>query len=227
MDKHNRSFMALGIFAAAYIVLAFAIPFVKNTVFWVSFAFSIIAIGLVALMIAKYPLGDNVRSRFYGFPLIGIALTYLVVQIAVGFVLMALAKIAPAWLSVVIYVLILAVSSIGFISSDAMRSEIEKMDEKLKADVTTMRDFQSKMATMLGRVGDEEAEKKIAELSEKMRYSDPVSNSSLTEIENELSALLDSLQQAVVDGDASATINLCNRAELTLAERNRLCKLGK
>ena len=49
----------------------------------------------------------------------------------------------------------------------------------------------------------------------------------IAEAEAELFACVDTLQQAVVDGDEAAIIELARKASLTLAERNRLCKLSK
>ena len=49
----------------------------------------------------------------------------------------------------------------------------------------------------------------------------------LEEIERELGLSLEELQKAVVDGDADGAMMLCTQIENTLAERNRLCKLGK
>ena len=42
-----------------------------------------------------------------------------------------------------------------------------------------------------------------------------------------LSAAVDELQAAYVDGDSDAVAQLCRKASALLAERNRLCKLNK
>lgn len=47
------------------------------------------------------------------------------------------------------------------------------------------------------------------------------------EIERELSAAVDELQSAIVDGDAENIPALARKASASLAERNRLCKLNK
>ena len=43
----------------------------------------------------------------------------------------------------------------------------------------------------------------------------------------DLTAAVDELQAAVVDGDNAAAKQLCVKVEAALAERNRLCKLNK
>ena len=65
------------------------------------------------------------------------------------------------------------------------------------------------------------------EMAEEFRYSDPVSSEALADIETELSACVDELQKAVVDGDSVSGRELCRKVSVTLTERNRLCKLNK
>jgi hypothetical protein len=60
-----------------------------------------------------------------------------------------------------------------------------------------------------------------------MRYSDPVSNDAIADAENELSAAVDVLQGAIVEGNAETIKLACRQATAALAERNRLCKLNK
>ena len=67
----------------------------------------------------------------------------------------------------------------------------------------------------------------IKALADEFRYSDPVSNDAIADAEADLSALVDELQIAVVDGDNGAVDKLCRKASAQLAERNRLCKLSK
>ena len=54
-----------------------------------------------------------------------------------------------------------------------------------------------------------------------------MSSPALEEIESELSDLLEQIQTAIQAQADSQIPSLCQRAEQLLAERNRLCKLGK
>ena len=112
---------------------------------------------------------------------------------------------------------------IGLVSAEAVVDEIKVQDETLKKSVSLMRALQSKvgqMATMC-------EEPAIKALAEELRYSDPVSSEAIADAEADLSAAIDALQQAVVEGDSAAIAQLCRKASLLLAERNRLCKLNK
>ncbi len=67
----------------------------------------------------------------------------------------------------------------------------------------------------------------VKRFSEDVRYSDPVSSDALAEIERDLSAAVEELQSAIVDGDNGAALQLVKKADNLLKERNRLCKLNK
>lgn len=229
MKNRIRTWIVIGIVFVVYTVLAFALPFEMNAVFWLSYVFSVVAIGAqVYLMHSAFETGDSPKSKFYGFPVANIGLTYLAVQLGLGLVMMIVGTFlpVPVWLPLVAYVVILAVAAIGFVAADAMREGVERQDVKLEADVTAMRALQSKVGGIVGLCGEElrqEAEK----LGEEFRFSDPISSDATKELEHELDTILGELQSAVVDGDSESAKALFRKASVTLMERNRLCKLNK
>ena len=219
-----RGIAALGILLILYILIVFLIPFVKTTVFWVSFVFTLIAFGVVAVSLyIAFVKNPDAKSRFYGFPIAKIGVIYGAAQLLVGLLFMALGKWAPVWLAVLVYAIALGAAVIGLISADAVREEIQRQDNKLKKDVSFMRNLQSKVNQMATQCAAPE----LRQFAEDIRYSDPVSSDALTDIEQELAAAVEELQAAVVDGDSESVAQLCRKASATLAERNRLCKLNK
>ena len=223
----TRVCIVLAVVLAVFCVVAFALPFVKNGVFWVSLIMGVVAIAAqLYVMKTAFAKGEGARSKFYGWPIARVGVIYLAAQLVLSLLFMGLAKWMPLWVVIVVCAVLLGAAVIGFIATDATRDEIERQDVKLKKDVTAMRDLQSKARAMVGQL-DGEAGKALEELSDKLRYSDPVSSDAVREIEEELAKCLDTLQQAVVDGDHDAVLTLCRKASLTLAERNRLCKLNK
>ena len=86
-----------------------------------------------------------------------------------------------------------------------------------------MRSLQSKVS-QLGSLSEHAALKALAE---EFHYCDPVSNDAIADVEADLSAAVDELQVAFVEGDQDAITQLCRKATALLAERNHLCKLNK
>ena len=232
MEKNNKNRQLIlgGVALALYLVLALAVPFPKTGAYWIAFVFGLIAIAAqVYVMKVAFQKGEPVKSKFYGYPIARIGIIYLIVQLAVSFVIMALgfAFKVPAWAAIVVCALVTGLSAIGMVSADIMREEIQRQDGKLKADVKPMRALQSKTASIAGLCSDAETKKALTDLAEKFRYSDPVSSDAVREIEASLTAAVDELQTAVVDGDLAAAKQLCVKIEAALNERNRICKLNK
>lgn len=225
MDKNwKRGAVCLGVLLALYLLLAFLIPFVKTAVFWFSFAFTLIAFGVTAYALyTAFLKKPDARSRFYGFPIARIGVLYGGVQLAVGLLFMALGKWIPAWLAVLVYAAMLGAAVIGLVSADAVVETIHTQDQKLKKDVTFMRSLQSKANQMAAQCSLPE----VKQFSEDVRYSDPVSSDALADIERDLSAAVEELQAAIVDGDNGAALQMVKKADNLLKERNRLCKLNK
>lgn len=220
--------VGLGVLLVLYILVAFLIPFVHTTTFWISFLFTLLAFGVVAaafhIAFIKHP---DARSKFYGFPIAKIGAIYGLVQLIAGIIFMALAVYVPVWVAVLVYAIALGAAVIGLISAEAVVEEIRIQDEKLKQDVALMRALQSKLNQMAAQCDDAGTAAVVKNFAEEMRYSDPVSSAALADIEADLSAAVDELQSAIVDGDSAVTKQLCRKASALLAERNRLCKLNK
>jgi len=223
-----RWIIGLGVLLVLYILVAFLIPFVHTATFWVSFLFTLIAFGVVAAsMYIAFIKNPDAKSRFYGFPIAKIGAIYALAQLIAGLLFMALAAIAPVWLAVLVFAVALGAAVIGLISAEAVVEEIHVQDKKLKKDVSLMRALQSKVNQMVSQCDDADAAAAVQKFAEELRYSDPVSSDALAEIEADLSAAVDELQSAIVDGDSAITKQLCRKACAILAERNRLCKLNK
>ena len=222
--EHIRIIVAFAVLLALYCLVAFLIPFVHTATFWVSFVFTLIAFAVVAASIyIAFVKNPDAKSKFYGFPIARIGVIYGLIQLAVGLLFMALSKWVPVWVAVLVYAIALGAAVIGLISAEAVVSEIQVQDEKLKKDVSLMRALQSKVNQMAAQ--SENAE--INALADEFRYSDPVSNDAIADAEADLAAAVDELQNAYVDGDSEAVAKLCRKATALLAERNRLCKLNK
>ena len=221
------------IFGAAlvvYNVIVFAVPFPKNAAFFVSWLFTLAAIGMqVCVVRTAFYRGEGVKSKFYGWPIARFGVMYLAVQLALGLVFMALGftLAVPVWLPLVLYIILLGVLAVGLIASDAMRDEIVRQDTALKRDVTCMSTLQSKTASMIQLAHDEQTRKLLEKFAEELRFSDPVSSASLRDIEADLTACVDELHQALTDGDEASIPLLERKAVSVLMERNRLCKLNK
>ena len=220
----TRSAICLGVLLLLYILLAFLIPFPKTAVFWLSFGFTLVAFAVTGwALYTAFLKKPGSTSRFYGFPIARIGVIYGGGQLVCGLVFMALGKWIPTWLAVLVYAAMLGAAVIGLMGAETVVDTIQSQDQKMKQDVRFMRDLQSKVNQMAAQCSLPE----VKQFCENIRYSDPVSSEALAEIDLDLSAAVDNLQSAIIDGDNIAIRQLAQKADNVLSERNRLCKLNK
>lgn len=220
----TRSAICLGVLLLLYILLAFLIPFPKTAVFWLSFGFTLVAFAVTGwAFYTAFLKKPGSTSRFYGFPIARIGVIYGGGQLLCGLAFMALGKWIPTWLAVLVYAAMLGAAVIGLMGAETVADTIHSQDQKLKQDVRFMRELQSKVNQMAAQCSLPE----VKQFCENIRYSDPVSSEALAEIDLDLSAAVDNLQSAIIDGDNIAIRQLAQKADNILSERNRLCKLNK
>ncbi len=228
MKNSTRSLIVIAIALVVFSVVAFAVPFAHTTAFWVAYGFGALAI-LFQLYIFKVSFAgdDDARSRFYGFPIARLGVYYLVAQLIVSVIEMALARVIPTGVAVAVNVLLLALAVVGCITVDAMRDEIIRQDGALKRNVGNVRELQSLSAALVGQCADASLKPTLQKLADEFRYSDPVSSEKTLELEEDMKVQLGDIQQALVEGDSDGAKKLCGKLMGCLAERNRVCSVSK
>lgn len=220
--------IAIVIMLAVWSVLSFAIPFAHTAPFWIGYALGMLAILVqLPIILVSFGRGENLRSRLYGFPIAHIGCAYLVAQLVLSLVAMAVGVVFSVWLLIVLETLLIAAAALGLLSTSAMRNEIQRQDLALQANVSCMRALQSKAVALLGQTQDQQVLPLLKQLSEELCYSDPVSSAVTSETEANLTICVDDIEKALIDGDMDSVAALCKKANALLVERNRLCRLNK
>ena len=229
MTKNGlRGYITLAIIFVVFSVIAFAAPFSMTAPFWIAYIFGVIAIAYqIYVFKISFAKGEDVKSKFYGFPIAKIGVVYLVAQLALSLVQMCLAAFIPVWIVIIINIIPVAVAAIGCIAADAMRDEIVRQDVQLKKDVSNMRALQSLSATLMGMCSDESLKSELQKLADEFKFSDPVSSDATKEIEKDLDVQMKELQKALIDRDFESAKGLCDKLICGLSERNRVCALNK
>lgn len=226
--KHrSRINLVLGIVLAFFLMLMFVLPFIRNNIFWASFLFGVISIGMQFYVQPKAFEGNNAISKFYGFPIARIGLFYMAGQFVLSLLMSALGQWVPLRIVVIIYVMALAIAAVGLIAADTVREEIEKLDRKLADNTSFMRNLRSKVGMILSQCEMEDVRNEIERFAESLRFSDPISNEAIRGIEQDLFSCVEDLQKEIINNDAKVALLLCRRADTILAERNQQCKLNK
>ena len=225
MSKNRaRLYVVLAILLILVSVIAFAVPVERTPVFWLSYAFAVIAIAVQAYSYPKAFGGDSVRSRFYGFPIARVTTIYLIIQLILSLAAMLLSGVAvvaiPSWAAVIVYALLLGLTLIGLITAEGVREEVERQETEKPKKTETMRGLQNKAAAMAASCENPELKSALDDLAEEFRYSDPVSSEATEKLEMRMDIMLDELRRG---GNAQ----LAQEVKQILAERNQICKQAK
>ena len=222
MKKNSsKGYAILGILLVLVSVLAFTVPLAKATAFWISYAFTVIAF-VAQIIIWKSALGrtEALKSKFLGFPVIHIGIVYLVVQI-IAFSVFLFIPTLPIWSAVVACAAIAGVFAVCLITSDVGRSEIERVSAKVQEKTFFIKQLQTEIELLADAETDVATKSALTQLAEKIRYSDPMSNEQIADIEDRITAKVAELKKA-----ADKTNCIVELSSL-FDERNRKCKLLK
>ena len=222
MKKNStKGYVILGIIFALISIIAFVVPTMKTATFWIAYVFTAIAI-VAQIVIWKNALGkeDTLKSKFLGLPVVHVGIVYLVVQI-VAFAVFVAVPALPIWSAIVACAAILGFSVIFMIAGEAGRGEIERVEAKVRKKVFFIKELQADVELLIDREADAEIKTALQQLAEKIRFSDPMSNNTLAEIE---SAIADRVTELKTGSDKMVIIH---ELDLLLAERNKKAKTLK
>ena len=142
LNKRQKQFIfILIIMAVVFSVLAFAIPFPKKSVFWITWIFEMLAFLLqIPIFKIAFDNANELKSKFLGFPIFRVGYIYLGVQTALSLSLFALGFIPkfPFWLAFILCVVVLAGGLICSITAEIARDEIREIETEQKKDTSFM-----------------------------------------------------------------------------------------
>lgn len=222
MKKNStKGYVILGILFALISIIAFAVPTSKTATFWIAYVFTAAAFA-AQIGIWKTALGkeETLKSKFLGFPIVHIGIVYAVIQV-IAFAVFMFVPTLPAWSVIVVCSIIAGVSAVCMISDNVGRNEIERVEAKVQKKVFYIRELQADIELLADNESDATVKTALTQLAEKIRFSDPMSNEQLADLENKISTKVAELKTA------SSKLVIITELNSLLAERNKKCKILK
>jgi hypothetical protein len=223
----NKGLLLAGfaVVAVVYNIFVFTIFSAEGKIFWASYAFTMMGLllsGAVTAVCIQRAL--SLRDLFLSWPLLNTAVMYAAVQLAASFVFMSMPS-AAATIAVLTQTGLLAAFLILSISAMFGGNVIDEVDKKQKEQTFFIQMTASDLEGLSARAVDRETKDKLQTLAESARYSDPISHTTLSGIEAEISERVRALsKQAAEGGNVTA---LCSEITLLLDERNAKCRFLK
>lgn len=221
MKNKNWGYVILGILLLLFSVIAFMIPTEKTGAFWIAYIFTVIAI-VAQIAIWKNTLGkeSKLKSKFLGLPVVHIGVVYLLTQIVV-FAIFAAVPALPTWSAIVACTVISGFSVIFMISGEVSRGEIERVEANVQKKVFFIKELQADVELLIEQEKDAEIKNALQLLAEKIRFSDPMSDDTLSKIEGTILAKASELKSS------SDKMPIIQELNLLFTERNNKCRILK
>ena len=127
----------------------------------------------------------------------------------------------PVWSAIVAGAVIAGSSAICMIAADVGRSEIEQVSAKAREGTFYIKQLQTDIESLADTETNAETKTALKQLAEKIRFSDPVRDTQIADIENRITAKISEMKSAT---DKSRIINELNSL---LDERNKKIKILK
>lgn len=210
-----------------YSIIVFLLPFHHTAVFGVEYVFSIVAlIYQVAIHIFVFSSAKSSNKNFLGFSIIYISASYLVVQLLVSVLFMALAT-PPMWLVLIISGGLLILSVIAVLLTSSATNYIGKYEDSTKEKIVFLKTLQFKIDSLIAKTDDTLVIKRLHTLSETIKYSDPISIPTLRSVETDIEQKADLLSALCEKQDWDTATKVIGELQEQLTIRNQKLKLLK
>lgn len=193
--------------------------------FWVGYIFITLAfIGQLAVSFFAFN-AKNMQKFFYKIPLICISWTGLVLTLIFGVLCMIIPNL-PNWVGIIACFAVLAFNAISLAKANIAADIVSETDNKIKAQTSFIKALIVDAESLMSRAQNETAKVAAKKVYDAVRYSDPVSNDSLSGIESEIAIKFNQFAGAITaNSDEIATI--ADELIVLITDRNKKCRLLK
>ena len=229
--RENKSILyVFGSVFVLYIAIFLLVPLNRTESVWGVFGFTCIAFLLSTILtIYVSQKGISSKSRIYGFSLMKIGIVYTIVQIIFSIIVYIVSFFMqiPIWISLIISIMILILFLLGMITGDATRNVIEKMEDEVQIQINKMNSIKQIVKSMQCASDNPEIVKTFTKLKETIIYSDPVSISQTSVVEDQIENCLVELKEYSADTNEEEYYEKVKKLHGLICERNEICKLNK
>ena len=187
--------------------------------FWIGYVFiTVMFVGQLLCSLKAFNTDDS-QKLFYNIPLIKVSYTGLIVSFVVGGLCMLISPL-PYWIGVIVCAVMLVLNVLSVVKATVAVEEVTRVDQKIKVQTFFIKSLTVDADTLMASAKSEAVKAECRKVYEAVRYSDPMSNEALSEIE-------ESIQLRFAEFSASPTAEMAEELLVLVAERNKKCKLLK
>ena len=230
MEKIKNRYNAFAIWSilvGVFNALVFILVKDKSPVFWVGYGFAMAAFAFQ--LITAYAIcgrKPSLKSVVIGIPLVWMSWLYLIIQLILSTILILIGgeRTTLPW---VLEILLTAAFLVTLLASAMAKVHIDKEDDSVAAKRFYLGSLQTDVQTLADSAQSAALRLALKNLSQTIRYSDPMSHESLASLENQIERMVYELSEQVRANDEAAAQETIIRIERSFADRNRKCKMLK
>ena len=194
--------------------------------FWTAWGF-ILAAFAGNLVCAYFAFkAQSLKKLFYNLPLVTVSYAGLIVMLVLGGALMLIPG-CPAWIAAVVCLIAAAVTAAAVVRADWAGKAADAVEEKVKTQTSFIKTLTVDAECLLDSAKSDAVKAECKKVFEAVRYSDPMSNDTLSSIEAEITVKMSEFTSAVVDDDATNAKDIADEFVILVGNRNKKCKLIK
>ena len=218
--------VALGLYnAILFLVAGFAD---HSPAFWISYVSVMLSAAVAMISLAVFSKSNLVvRDWFLGYPILRHTVIYVIIELVLSILFMALEHILPWVVSLVVQLLLLGIYVLLIMSCFFAKNIVEDIGKQVKGKTAFIKLLQADVVMLCELCSDMEAKKKFNELAEEVRYSDPMSSDLLLALEGQIQSRVTEARELLSNGDVEGALKLSSQAHALLKERNLKCKALK
>ena len=233
MTGTAKAIVAIGYFLglAMYNVCLFVIVGFEehNSPFWTGYGFmmgAFVLLGITVLLLRTRFVQP--RDWLFGYPVLKHSAIYLVVEFVLSSLFMCLDEVEMLWwIPFLVQLIVLSIHLFFLLSCFFVQEAIIGVQKQVKKATVFTGFLQANVETIAAKVQDPEAKKAFLKLAEQVRFSDPVSNPKLAELEQQINAHITNADYYVMNNDMENALRSCESAKILLEERNKKTKALK
>lgn len=207
-------------------LLVFTVFKNHSSVFWISYTFMTLAFAVqIISMFLSFKTAD-VETAFFGIPLASFSVYYLCAELVIGAIFMIFRQ-AGFTLALVIQAVVLAIFLVVAIVSLMARDTVREIGNNIKEKVADLRSVLIDVEMMRDGCSDPELKEKLRKLSETVKYSDPISNAAVADVEQRINRQVSELRAYLDNNQLADAAQACKELELLYAERNKKLAMSK
>lgn len=192
--------------------------------FWFSYGFLTVSVLLNFASLFTFDRKSGIDTVFMGIPLFFISIGFFVIEtfVAVVFMILAACNVqVPTTLVVVLQIILLAAYLVISILALMAKTFVSDIDKTIKKNVQSIRNLTSDVEVAAEACEDPVVKKALMDLSEDIRYSDPMTNEVVATLDVQIESNVMEIKSAVYDGKYDLAAALIKKGKLYISERNK------